>query len=67
METKAEQSKDGSFDIPDELSEAYLLDCGLSFVDIRLAPRHVIHEFLTLQHIKGVANKAQKRKAENNT
>ena len=57
-----QQSNDGSFDIPDELSEAHLLDCGLSFLDIRLAPIHVINEYIFLQSLNSQAEKAQNRK-----
>lgn len=63
MQTKVQQSKDGSFDIPDELSEAYLLDCGLSFSDIRLAPIHVLNEYIFLQSLKSQSEKVQNRKS----
>lgn len=64
MEAKVKHSKDGSFKIPDELAEASLLNPdGLSFVDIRMSPHHLIQEYSVLRHLKHEAQKQQNRKA----
>lgn len=58
IETNAQQSKDGSFVIPERLNAAFIMhEMGWSWADYRQCPAHVLDEIRLFLHATQLARK----------
>lgn len=64
MEARAQQSKDGSFALPDELTDPYLMKAmQWSWFDLQTCPAHIVDKLKLLFHLDNIVEKKRLRRA----
>lgn len=57
---QATASNKDEFKIPEELTEAYFISKGITWLDYRAMPKHLIDEILFLWQLESINNKRNK-------